>query len=180
MHVHRIFAECLQDIRCIFNLLSWIMSATYSLNIRRLLTQSIRRRPNLHVKSERCRIIAEYLLAVCENCSRQCIFSVRKGPLRVALFVYCYLENQFYVFQTAPVVVYRLMTSVFSRSQDRCYWLSRCLCKHFTIWRMTQNIIGNVALSYQVNPVIEIPNITENYINSHVFTCRLWVSAMLI
>ena len=52
MQVRQIFAECLQDIRCIFNLLSWIMLATYSLNIRRLLTQSIRRRPNLHVKSE--------------------------------------------------------------------------------------------------------------------------------
>ena len=49
---------------------------------------------------------------------------------------------------------------------------------------MTQNIvkktIGNVASSYQVNIAIEIPNITENYINSHVFTCRYWVSAMLI
>ena len=52
MHVRRIFAECLRDIRCIFNLLSRIMFATYSLNIRRLLTQSIRGRPNLHVKSE--------------------------------------------------------------------------------------------------------------------------------
>ena len=32
---------------------------------------------------------------------------------------------------------------------------------------------------YQVNLAIEIPNITENYINSHVFTCRHWVSAIL-
>ena len=54
------------------------MFATYSLNIRRLFTQSIRRRPNLHMKSEHRRIIAEYWLAVCENCSRQCIF-FRKG-----------------------------------------------------------------------------------------------------
>ena len=49
---------------------------------------------------------------------------------------------------------------------------------------MTQNIvkntIGNVASSYQVNLAIEIPNITENYINSHVFTCRNWATAMLI
>ena len=44
-----------------------------------------------------------------------------KRPLRAALYVYCYLENQFYVFQTAPVVVYRLMTSVSSASQHRCY-----------------------------------------------------------
>ena len=29
-----------------------------------------------------------------------------KGPLSAALYVYCCLENQFYVFQTAPVVVY--------------------------------------------------------------------------
>ena len=45
---------------------------------------------------------------------------------------------------------------------------------------IAKNIIGNVASSYQVNLAIEIPNITENYINSHVFTCRHWVSAMLI
>ena len=64
-----------------------------------------------------------------------------KGPLRATLYVYCYFENQFYVFQTAPVVVYRLMKSVFSTSQHRCYWLSPCLCKHFTIWRMTQYIV---------------------------------------
>ena len=29
-----------------------------------------------------------------------------KGPLSAALYVYCYLINQIYVFQTAPVVVY--------------------------------------------------------------------------
>ena len=45
---------------------------------------------------------------------------------------------------------------------------------------IAKNIIGNVASSYQVNLAIETPNITENYINSHVFTCRHWVSAMLI
>ena len=28
-----------------------------------------------------------------------------KGPLRAALYINCYLEKQFYVFQTAPVVV---------------------------------------------------------------------------
>ena len=48
---------------------------------------------------------------------------------------------------------------------------------------MTQNIvkiiIGNVASSFEVNLAIKIPNITENYINSFVFTCRHWVSAML-
>ena len=70
------------------------MFATYSLNICRLLTQSIRRRPNLHVKSEHLvniprilvsllryvyRTIAEYSLAVRKNCSRQCIFFL-KGP----------------------------------------------------------------------------------------------------
>ena len=45
---------------------------------------------------------------------------------------------------------------------------------------IVKNIIGNVASSYQVNIAIEILSITENYINSHVFTCRHWVSAMLI
>ena len=45
---------------------------------------------------------------------------------------------------------------------------------------LAKNIIGNVALSYQANLAIEIPNITENNINSHVFTCQLWVFAMLI
>ena len=50
------------------------MFATYSLNIRRLLTLSIRCRPNLHVKNEHRRIIAEYSLAVRENCSWHCIF----------------------------------------------------------------------------------------------------------
>ena len=32
---------------------------------------------------------------------------------------------------------------------------------------LVKNIIGNLALSYQVNLAIEIPNITENYINQH-------------
>ena len=45
---------------------------------------------------------------------------------------------------------------------------------------LVKNIIGNVTLRYQVNLVIEIPNIAENYINLHVFTCQHWVSAMLI
>ena len=40
---------------------------------------------------------------------------------------------------------------------------------------IAQNIIGNVASSYQVNLAIEIPNINENYINLRVFTCRHWV-----
>ena len=33
---------------------------------------------------------------------------------------------------------------------------------------------------YQVYLATEIPDITQNYINSHVFTCRHWVSAILI
>ena len=74
--------------------------------------------------------------------------------------------------------LFTVMTSVFRTSQHRC------LCKHFTIWKITQNIvkniIGNVASSYQVNLPIEIPNIADNYINSHVFTWRHWASAMLI
>ena len=72
------------------------MFATYSLNIRRLLTQSIRRRPNLHVKSEHRRIIAEYSLAVRENCSLQCIFFrrgqcifFRKGHYQISSIKQC-------------------------------------------------------------------------------------------
>ena len=37
---------------------------------------------------------------------------------------------------------------------------------------IVKNIIGNVASSYKANLVKGILNITENYINSHVFTCR--------
>ena len=93
MHVRRIFAECLWDIRCIFNLLSSIMFATYSLNIRRLLTQSIRRRANLHVKSEHLAKIPRILVShirlclpnnrrVFASCSRKLFAAVhyfRKG-----------------------------------------------------------------------------------------------------
>ena len=71
------------------------MFATYSLNIRRLLTQSIRRRPNLHVKSEHHKIIAEYLLAVHENCLRQCIFSIRVIPPNI---IKGYESNGAYIF----------------------------------------------------------------------------------
>ena len=35
---------------------------------------------------------------------------------------------------------------------------------------LPKNIIGSVASTYQANLVIEIPNITENYVNLHVFT----------
>ena len=60
-----------------------------------------------------------------------------------------------------------------------CVYVNIC-----TIWRITQNlvknIISNVASSYQVNLAIEIPNITENYMSLYVFSCRHWVSAMLI
>ena len=45
---------------------------------------------------------------------------------------------------------------------------------------LVKDIIGNVASSYQVNLAIKIPNIIENYINLHVFSCRHWVSAILI
>ena len=37
-----------------------------------------------------------------------------------------------------------------------------------------------MALSYQANLVIEIPNINESYINSHIFTCQHWVSTLRI
>ena len=44
---------------------------------------------------------------------------------------------------------------------------------------LPQNTIGSVASIYQANLVIEIPNITENYVNSHLFTCRHWVAAFI-
>ena len=44
---------------------------------------------------------------------------------------------------------------------------------------LPKNIIGSVASIYQANLVIEIPNITENYVYSHLFTCRHWVAACL-
>ena len=44
---------------------------------------------------------------------------------------------------------------------------------------LPKNIIGSVASIYQANLVVEIPNITENYVNSHLFTCRHWVAACL-
>ena len=40
---------------------------------------------------------------------------------------------------------------------------------------LVKNIIGNVASSYQVNLSIEIPNITEHYINWYVFTLILGI-----
>ena len=42
-----------------------------------------------------------------------------KGPLSTALYVYCYIENQFHVFQTAPMFFY-ILTSLLSTSQHRC------------------------------------------------------------
>ena len=61
-----------------------------------------------------------------------------KGPLCPALYVYCYHKNKFmFFFKQQPVVVY-ILTWVLSTSQQSCHWLSRSLCKHFTIWIMTQ------------------------------------------
>ena len=44
---------------------------------------------------------------------------------------------------------------------------------------LPKNIIGSAASIYQANIVIEILNITENYVNSYLFTCRHWVAACL-
>ena len=50
--------------------------------------------------------------------------------------------------------------------------------------RMAQNLSkitsGTVPSCYQVNLAIDIQNITENNTNSHLFTCRHWVSQMSI
>ena len=89
------------------------------------------------------------------------------------MYVYCYFQNQFCVFQatahgylhsdvsieytTAPV---SLTESVF-----RMYFFHHLNNDS----KSRQNIIGNVASSYQVNLAIEIPNITKKYINLHIF-----------
>ena len=39
---------------------------------------------------------------------------------------------------------------------------------------IVKNIIGNVALSYQVNLAIEIPNLTKNYINRTFSLVDIW------
>ena len=99
-----------------------------------------------------------------------------KGPLTPLSMLIVTSKIYFMFFKQQPMVVY-ILTSVLSTSKHQCHWLSQWLCKHFTIWRMTQNlfknIISNVASNYQVNLAIGIPNITENYINSHIFTCDI-------
>ena len=61
------------------------------------------------------------------------------------------------------------------------HWLrhSTSVADDFTIWRIDQNLSknssGTVTLCYHVNLVIDIPNITENDINSHFFSCHHWV-----
>ena len=148
---------------------------------------SITTRPSSHVLEPSITTPKEFLF--CKQTGLYILHTkwglVVRGHLEPHGFVCLLLPRKpILCFSNSTVVVYRLITSVFSTSQHRCYWLSRCSYKHFTIWRMTQNIvkniIGKVASSYQVNLAIEIPNITKNYINSLIFTCRHWVSAMLI
>ena len=43
-----------------------------------------------------------------------------KGSLSAIVYVFCYLENQFYVFQTAPIVVY-ILRSVIRSSKPGCH-----------------------------------------------------------
>ena len=100
-----------------------------------------------------------------------------KGPLRAALYVFCYLENQILCFSNC--------TRVCLKADDvSIYYVTAPVLLTESVFMLTfhhlKNIIGNVASSYQVNLAIEIPNVTENYINSHIFTCQHWVSAMLI
>ena len=90
-------------------------------------------------------------------------------------------KTNFYVFQSASrVVVFRLMTPVFCTSQHRVGVDVNISPFDECLKISSKKIFGNAASSYQVNLVKEILNITENYINSHVITCRQWVSAMLI
>ena len=39
---------------------------------------------------------------------------------------------------------------------------------------LSKNIIGSVASIYQANLVIEIPNITENHVNSRYVLIQIW------
>ena len=60
---------------------------------------------------------------------------VVRGTLRCFVCFFSYLENQFYDFFKQQLFVY-ILKSLFRTSPNRC----QCSCKHFTIWRMTQNI----------------------------------------
>ena len=97
------------------------------------------------------------------------------GHLAPLCMFFSYLENQFYEFSNSTRTC--LHSEVSIEYVTALVSLSRCSCKHFTI--LGKNITGSVASSYQVNLEIEIPNITENYINSHIFTCHHWVSGYL-
>ena len=46
--------------------------------------------------------------------------------------------------------------------------------------QQNSNGISTLSSCYQVNLVIDIPNVNENYSTSHFFTCHHWVSEMFI
>ena len=83
-----------------------------------------------------------------------------KGPFSTISYVFFYyLENQFYVFQTLPVVVY-ILGSVLAMSQHWCHRLSRCLCEHPTFHHLKNNSKSHKKHHWQcgINLAIDIPN----------------------
>ena len=142
---------------------------------------SITMRPSSHVLE--ASIITPKEILFCKQTGLYILHTKWVLVVRVHLEALCMFivtsKTNFMIFKQHP-----WLFTGWWRQYSVCHSTSWCLCKYFTIWRMTQNIvkniIGNVASSYQVNLAIEIPNITENCFNSHVFTCWHWVSAMLI
>ena len=69
-----------------------------------------------------------------------------KGPLSVTLYVFCYLESQFYVhvFQTAVTRGCLLSDVSIEYVIVPVSLTELCLFKHFTIGRLTQNLVRNI------------------------------------
>ena len=76
---------------------------TNSVNIKYPVTK----RTSSHVLKASFKISSD-LKAYCLVYSAYEVIISCKGPFSAILYVFCYIENQFYVFQTAPFVVYIL------------------------------------------------------------------------
>ena len=91
------------------------MFATYSLNIRRLLTQSICSRPNLHVKSEHLANIPQILVShirlclpnnhrVFTGCSRKLFVAVHFFSVRVHPLVHPFVLSSVILYSYSPAL----------------------------------------------------------------------------
>ena len=89
-----------------------------------------------------------------------------KGSLRAALYVYCYLEKQFYVFSNSTRcclqadVRIEYVTSPVLLTESVFMYETFHYLKNYS--KLVKNIIGNVVSIYQGNLAIEVPNVTEN------------------